>query len=46
MYHVVANIDSRFKNADEALAAYICVPIEPSVPETRALGEDKSYICI
>lgn len=48
MYHVVANIDSRFKNANEALVAYIGVPIEPAVPETRAEGEDKTTprICV
>lgn len=48
MYHVVANIDNQFKNANEALAAYIGVPMEPTVPETRALGEDKTTprICV
>lgn len=40
MYHVVANIDSRFKSAGEAIDAYQGMPIVPTVPDTHANDED------
>lgn len=40
MFHVVANIDTRFTSAREALDAYRGKMIYPAVPETRSPYED------
>ena len=37
-YHIVANIDGRFKCAEDALTAYLGKTIQPTVPYSAMLG--------
>lgn len=47
-YHIVANIDGRFKCAEDALTAYLGKTIQPTVPYSAMRGEDKTTprICV